>query len=121
MEQQDILDPDILQKKKKRPTAILVMCILNIIGALFVVPLVFSNTALRIGTWYPAFLGASTIVGLLCTIGYWKMKKWAVYTYASLFIVGQIIMILTGIWTISSVIFPAIFLLILMNYFNLMD
>ena len=66
---------------KKRPTAITIICILGFIGAAFTIPMIFSDLAAQVGSWYPPFLGLSAVVGLVCMLGLWKMKKWAAYTY----------------------------------------
>ena len=62
-------------QKTKRPLAITIICITGLIGALTVVPLIFSDIAQQIGPWYPPYLALSAVIGLGCMIGLWLMKK----------------------------------------------
>ena len=95
-----------------RPVAITVICILGFIGAAITLPLIFSATAAGIGSWYPPFLGLSALVGLICMIGLWKMKKWAAFLYAALVAVCQIVLLSMGLWSAFSFLVPAIIIAI---------
>ena len=75
----------------KRPTSITVICVLGFIGALITVPLIFSPIAQQIGSWYPPYLGFSAVVGLVCMVGLWMMKKWAAYTYTGFEVLNQVV------------------------------
>ncbi|MFV0492690.1 MAG: hypothetical protein ACK5M4_12810 [Pseudorhodobacter sp.] len=95
-------------EQAKRPISITVICVLGFIGALIVVPLIFSDLAQQIGAWYPPYLGLSSIVGLVCMVGLWMMKKWAAYTYTAVVLINQVILIGMGVWTIMALVIPAI-------------
>lgn len=41
-------------------------------------------------------------------LGLWMMKKWAVYTYAGLVALNQIVFLAMGIWSTMALIVPAI-------------
>src|SRR3954466_14369365 len=103
-----------------RPVAITVICILGFIGAAVTLPLIFSATAAMIGSWYPPFLGLSALVGLICMIGLWKMKKWAVFLYTALVVVCQIVLLSTGLWNAFSLLVPAIIIAIAFAYLSKM-
>jgi len=94
--------------KSKRPTSITVICVLGFIGAAFSIPLIFSDVARQLGSWYPPFLGLMSALGLACMIGLWKMKKWAAYTYTGMVALNQIVLLATGLWNIFAILLPAI-------------
>ena len=122
MEEESFLDSELLTlNEKKRPTAITVLCILGIFGAVVSVPIIFSKLAGRIGGWYPPFLAISSINGIICMVGFWKMKKWAVYLYISFFIAAELIMMSMGVFKILSLLMPTIVIGILLNFINKMD
>lgn len=41
-------------------------------------------------------------------LGLWMMKKWAVYSYAGLVALNQIVFLTMGIWSTMALIVPAI-------------
>ena len=122
MEQQEILDqtnenPD----SKKRPKAITVICVIGFIGAAFTIPMIFSDIAGQIGSWYPPYLGLSAVLGLVCMIGLWKMKKWAAYTYTGFVALNQVVLLAMGVWNIMALIIPGIVIGIALTHVNKMD
>lgn len=104
-----------------RPVAITVICILGFIGAALSIPLVFSGAASNIASWYPAFLGLSAVVGLICMIGLWKMKKWGVFLYTAMVVVVQVVLFAAHLWTPFSLLFPAIIIAIGFAYLSKMS
>jgi hypothetical protein len=122
MEQQYI-DEEVNEKleEKKRPTAITVICVIGFIGAAFTIPLIFSNIALQIGSWYPPYLGLSAIIGFISMVGLWQMKKWAAYTYTGFVGLNQIVLLAMGVWNIMALIIPAIVVGIALTHLNRMN
>ena len=96
----------------QRPTAITVICILMALGAVAVIPALFVAGAVLPG-WYTPFLLASSAVGLACMVGLWTMRKWAVYVYTAMTLVGQVVLLATGLWAPMSIIVPAIVIAIM--------
>ncbi|MBX7225675.1 MAG: hypothetical protein K1X55_06575 [Chitinophagales bacterium] len=122
MEEQEILDQSNASlQSKNRPTAITVICILGFFGAAFAIPMIFSDIARQVGSWYPPYLGLSSVIGLTCMIGLWKMKKWAAYTYTGFVILNQIVLIAMGVWNIMALIIPVIVIGIALAHVNKMD
>ena len=122
MEEQEILDQSNSSlQNKKRPTAITVICILGFIGAAFTIPMIFSDIAGQVGSWYPPYLGLSAVIGLICMIGLWKMKKWAAYTYTGFVVLNQIVLLAMGVWNIMALIIPGIVIGIALAHVNKMD
>ena len=105
----------------QRPTAITVICILGFIGAALSIPLIFSSTAAGIGSWYPPYLGFSAVVGLICMIGLWKMKKWAVFAYTALVVINQVVLFSMGVWNPFALLLPAIVIAIAFAYLSRMS
>ncbi|MDP2687978.1 MAG: hypothetical protein Q8O62_12195 [Aequorivita sp.] len=105
----------------KRPIAITIICILGFIGAIFTIPLIFSDKASIIGSWYPPYLGFSAIVGLICMIGLWQMKKWAAYLYTGFVGLNQIVLLTMDVWNIMAIILPGIVIGITYFYLKRMD
>jgi hypothetical protein len=91
-----------------RPVLITILCVISAIGLTFTIPLIFSAGARAIAAWYPPFLAIATIVGAICTVGFWLMKKWSVYLYAAMFVINQVVMMAMGVWTIPALLIPAI-------------
>ena len=92
----------------ERPTAITVVCVLGFIGAAFTVPLLFSDAASRVGSWYPPYLAFSAAVGLACMIGLWNMKRWGAFGYTGFVLLNQAVLLVAGAWTPMALVMPMI-------------
>jgi hypothetical protein len=99
-----------------RPIPITILSVICAIGALFTIPLIFSEAARSIGGWYPPCLAFSAVIGLACTVGFWLMRKWAAYLYIAMFVVNQIVMLAMGIWSIFALVLPLIVVVIACVY-----
>ena len=108
------------EKSSRRPTAITVICVIGFIGALFTIPLIFSDIARKIGTWYPPFLAFTAVVGFICMVGLWKMRRWAVFTYTGFAALNQIVMLAMGVWSILALLIPGIVIAIGFTYLSKM-
>ncbi|MGB5159151.1 hypothetical protein [Desulfobacterium sp. N47] len=95
-------------EKAKRPASITIICIIGFIGAIYIVPLVFSSKAQQVGSWYPPYLVFSIIIGLVCIAGLWIMKKWAAYTYTAFLVLNQIVLLAIGAWSVVALLIPAV-------------
>lgn len=93
---------------QKRPTAITIICVLGFVGAAVTLPMIFSNEARQIGSWYPPYLALSSVIGFGCMLGFWRMKKWAAYSYTGLAGLTQIVLFTMGVWNIMALIVPLI-------------
>ena len=122
MEQQEITEQPTQQlQEKKRPTAITVVCVIGFIGAAFTIPVIFSGVARQIGSWYSPYLGFSAVVGFICMVGLWNMKKWAAYTYTAFVVINQIVLLTMGVWNIMALLIPAIVICIAFTHLKKMD
>ncbi|MFM7681920.1 MAG: hypothetical protein ACKO7P_04165 [Bacteroidota bacterium] len=94
---------------------------LGFIGAAFTIPLIFSGIVGQIGSWYPPFLGLSAIIGFVCMVGLWQMKKWAAYTYTGFAGLNQIVLLIMGVWNVTALIIPAVVVGIVLTHVKKMD
>jgi glycerol-3-phosphate acyltransferase PlsY len=90
----------------KRPIGITAICVLSGIGIVFTIPLIVSEAAASIGAWYPPFLALSGAVGAACTVGFWLMRRWAVYLYTGFLCLTQIVLLAMGAWNIVALLIP---------------
>lgn len=95
-------------EKAKRPTSITVICVLGLFGTLVTVPLIFSQLAQQIGSWYPPYLALSAVVGLVSMVGLWMMKRWGAYAYTGLAAINQVVLLAMGAWTVLALAIPAV-------------
>ncbi len=121
MKRTEILDEILNENKTKRPVAITVVCILGFIGAAISLPVIFTSLAETVGAWYPPYLGLSVVVGFVCMIGLWKMKKWAAYVYTVFVITNQIVLLVMGVWNVMALLVPAIVVGIALYHVGKMD
>ncbi len=104
----------------RRPPVVTILCILGFIGAVLVVPSALSAAAREVGPWYPSYLFFVGLSGLVCNIGFWKMRKWGLYLYLAVTAFNQVVMLNTGNWQPMTLIAPAIVIGIIAYYFNRM-
>ncbi len=104
--------------KIERPIAITVICILGFIGAALSIPMVFSDIARQIGDWFPPYSGSIAAISLVCMIGLWFTKKWAIYTYICLVVLNQIVLISMGRWNILILIIQGIIVAVTLLYLD---
>ena len=97
------------------------ICVIGFIGGAFSIPMIFSDIAGQFGSWYPPYLGLSAVLGLVCMIGLWKMKKWAAYTYTGFVALNQVVLLAMGVWNIMALIIPGIVIGIALTHVNKMD
>jgi hypothetical protein len=103
-----------------RPVAITAICIIGLIGVGGSIFLMFSDAVQNLPGWYPALLGVSALIGLVCMIGLWMMRKWAVYAYTALFVVNQIVLLASGLWSPMAFVVPLIIVVIMFVYLSRM-
>jgi hypothetical protein len=90
----------------RRPIAMTAISVVSGLGILFTIPLIFSEAAASIGAWYPPFLAASAAVGAACTVGFWLMRRWAVYLYTGVLCLSRIVLLAMGAWNIVALLIP---------------
>ena len=109
------------RRAPERPMIITIVCVIGFIGVLFTIPLLFTDIARSVGAWYPPYAGVSVIVGAVCMVGLWKMKRWAAIAYTAFALVNQVVLILGGAWNILALIIPGIVVAIVLSKYKEME
>lgn len=106
-----------LTSKTKRPSSITLISVFGVLGGLLSFYFLISIDIQKIGIWNFIFIIFGGIIFLACGIGFWLMKKWAVYTFAVFGIIDQIVLLVLGRWTIMALLIPVI--VVYVGYRNL--
>lgn len=106
-------------KKPNRPSSITLISFLAAYSALLSFYFVFRGDVQGAGDTVFFVLGG--VVLLVCGIGLWLMKKWAVYAYGVFGIINQIVLLLLGRWTMMALLIPAIVVYIGHRHFSKMS
>ncbi len=122
MEQEDILDPILLEerKKPKRPVVITVICILYFCFIALIIPALARNTT-TIRNLSFLMVTMYLLITMVCVIGLWKMQKWAVYCFTALTVLAQVFTVSTGTWKLTANIIPTICSVILLFHLKKMN
>jgi hypothetical protein len=105
------------QIPRERSSMIEILCVLGFITALFVIPECFAGV-MRQGASFSSLVDAFfSLVFTFCLVGFWKMRRWAVFIYAGAWVIYEIILIVTGHWSALTVPIPV--LLIAAGFRNL--
>ena len=93
----------------------------SFIGVFIVLPTAISPQTINISVWYSFYLILTVVMGVILSIGFWKMKKWAFYGYVTLFLTNQIIAKIMGVRSMENVTDALIWITIGAIYFRKMD
>lgn len=85
----------------KRPFLITVMCSVGLLYSLSALP-IFNNKHF-LNDSYSEF---TSLVMIGCLIGFWKMRKLALYVYISVFTVNQFVALLMENWSLQTFLIP---------------
>ena len=94
--------------KPKRPSLITLISVLAIYAGILAFYFVFSSGSQNLGLGNTVFYILGGTVFLVCGVGFWLMKKWAVYIYAVFAIINQFVLFLIGRWNIMALLIPVI-------------
>lgn len=100
---------------------ITIVCVLGFIGALFSVPILFTQRAWSIGAGYPPYAAVAVIIGIVCMVALWHMKRWAAITYAAYAVLTQIPLMVAGIWSLFALVIPGIAVAIVLSKYKDME
>lgn len=92
----------------KRPAAITGICVIGLVGVITLSYFALSGQSDGAPDWYLPYLTASAIVGLTAMAGLFLMRRWGFYLYAGLFLVNQLVLFSTGLWSLQSALVPAV-------------
>lgn len=94
--------------KTKRPSLITLISVLGIYAGFLSFYFIFRDGVQELGLGNTLFFVLGGIVFLVCGVGFWLMKKWAVYAYVVFSIIDQIVLLLIGRWNIMALLIPII-------------
>ena len=101
-----------LTTKTNRPSSITLISVFEIVGGFLLIYFMFSpgtqNSAQSRSVWETLFFAFSGLVLLVSGIGFWLMKKWAVYAFIAFAIISQVYVISVGRWNVFSLLILAI-------------
>jgi len=103
--------------KTKRPSSMTLVSVPAIYGGILLFWFIFQAGDQSFGIGNTIFYGFSGIMFIVCGVGFWLMKKWAVYLYAIFALINQILLVLTERWTLMTLILSAI--IVYVGYKNL--
>jgi len=95
-----------------RPSSITLISVFEIVGGFLLFYFIFSpgnqNSVQDRSVWETLFFAFSGIVLLVSGIGFWLMKKWAVYAFIAFAIISQVYVISVGRWNVFSLLILAV-------------
>ena len=98
--------------KTNRPSSITLVSVFEIVGGCLLLYFMFSpgiqNSLQGRSVWQTLFFAFSGIVLLVSGIGFWLMKKWAVYAFIVFAILSQVYVISVGRWNVFSLLILAV-------------
>lgn len=100
----------------KRPAAITGICVLGAIGIAGLAWLVSTGAFRGAPDWYVIFLAITVVANIAAMVGMFLMRKWGAYLYAAMFVLGQIVLFATGLWSIQSAIVPALVTIVALTH-----
>lgn len=104
--------------KTKRPSSITLISVFAVYGGILLFWFIFQAGVQNFGVASAIFYGIVGIIFLISGIGFWLMKKWAVYLYTVFAVINFIFLLLTKSWNIMSLVIPVI--VIFVGYKNLL-
>jgi hypothetical protein len=101
----------------KRPIAITLISIFMGIGFAVAIFFLISGKLHDFGTAYKILFVSSTLVGFICMIGLWNMRRWAVILYAAFFIINLVVLFYLEKWSAQSALIPLCIIGITFSYY----
>ena len=92
----------------KRPLAVTILCVFIAFGALVGLAVCLSPVAHKIASWYPPYMFLSLVIGLVCTVGFWRMRLWAFYLYSIFFGMNVLVLLGTGHFRVTGIVGPLV-------------
>jgi hypothetical protein len=98
--------------KTQRPSSITLISVIEILGGIDLIYFILSpgiqNYIQNHGVGQTMFFAFSSLILLVSGIGFWLMKKWAVYAFIVVAILSQVYTISVGRWSVFSLLILAI-------------
>ncbi|MGE5641698.1 MAG: hypothetical protein ACM3Y8_01690 [Byssovorax cruenta] len=98
-----------------RPISMTLISLWLLFSALTVVWLMFRGYGAS-STVNSILLAVGGIVSLVCGVGFWLMKKWALYVYTAYGLINQVALLALGRWNIFSLLLLVIIVYVGFRY-----
>jgi hypothetical protein len=102
--------------KTKRPSSITIISVFEVYGGFLLFWFIFSQGIQSFvqehGVSGTIFYGLSGLILFISGIGFWLMKKWAVYILIGLALITQVYLIAVGRWNVFSLLIPAVLIFV---------
>lgn len=102
--------------KTKRPSSITLISVFEVYGGFLLFFFIFSsgiqNFVQEHGVGGTIFYGFSGLATIISGIGFWLMKKWAVYTLIGLTLITQVYLLAMGRWNVFSLLVSAVLIFV---------
>jgi hypothetical protein len=85
-----------------------IICALGLLVALFVIPQSIAAVVREGGSWGSLLDVVCPLLFAACLVGFWRMRRWAVFTYTGAWALSQILLLSTGQWSVLTVPVPAL-------------
>ena len=108
------------ESRTHRPVIVTILCILGLVAAAANLPTIFSDAARSVGHWFPPFLTLSVIVTVVCMIGLWKMRRWAVLVYTGFALLSLVLGLTVGSWNLTAQLVRVAVIVIMFSQFGKM-
>ena len=110
--------------KTNRPSSMTLISVFEIVGGFLLFYFMFlpgiQNSVQDRGVWETLFFVLSGMILLVSGIGFWLMKKWAVYAFIAFAILSQVYVISVGRWNVFSLLILAVPIYIGYKHFSKM-
>ncbi len=107
--------------ESRRPLILTFVCILGIIGVIANLWRVCFGPPSLLGPWFLPFLTVSSVIMAMAMFGVWMMRRWAVYIYIGLCVVGQLLfLVMYDVIVWKAVLMQCVVIALLLVYFRKM-
>lgn len=105
-----------------RPIFLTLICIFAMLGAVLNLVRAVVGPPSKLGDWFLPSLAVSSIVCVIAMMGVWHMRRWGVYTYIALCVVGQIaLIVMVGHFNWIALVLRCAVVSVLLVYLRRMD
>ena len=101
----------------KRPLSISIICIIGFLMFVMALPLLYESYVMKVNNSLLAYYSTTIFLSFIAIIGIWKMKRFYLFMYTSIFIVNQLVLIVLNVFDVYQSLIPAI--IIIVGFLNL--
>jgi hypothetical protein len=108
-------------ERSRRPIILTLICIFATVGAIANLARVAFGPPSKLGEWFLPSLAVSALVVIAAMIGVWQMRRWAVYAYIGICVLGQIeLIVMLGHFNVTALLLRCVVVVILIAHFKKM-